>query len=95
MDELISRQDAIDALGEEPEVWHDDSDYELGLRNQWRRDVAAIKAVDVIQPEQPKWVKEIEEAYERALANPYIRKPLSRALYEVWHRYDMTEVERR
>ncbi len=44
---------------------------------------------------KPKWASEIEEAYERAKANPYIRKPLSRAMYEVWHRYDQTEVERR
>lgn len=42
-----------------------------------------------------KWIDEIREAYARALANPYIRKPLSRALYEVWHRYDASEVERR
>lgn len=45
--------------------------------------------------QEEKWISEIREAYERAKANPYIRKPLSRALYEVWHRYDQTEVERR
>lgn len=44
---------------------------------------------------EERWVHEIREAYERAKANPYIRKPLSRAMYEVWHRYDQTEVERR
>lgn len=44
---------------------------------------------------EEKWAQEIREAYARALKNPYIRKPLSRALYEVWHRYDQTEVERR
>ena len=43
-DDLISRQAAIDALGEEPEVWTD-SDAEIAERNQWRMDVAAIKAV--------------------------------------------------
>jgi len=47
------------------------------------------------EQEHEKWIDEIREAYARALANPYIRKPLSRALYEVWHRYDQTEVERR
>lgn len=45
--------------------------------------------------QEEKWISEIREAYARALANPYIRKPLSRALYEVWHRYDVSEVERR
>lgn len=45
--------------------------------------------------EEERWVHEIREAYERAKANPYIRKPLSRAMYEVWHRYDASEVERR
>ena len=44
---------------------------------------------------EEKWVHEIREAYERAKENPYIRKPLSRAMYEVWHRYDQTEIERR
>lgn len=43
--DLISRQEAIDALGEEPLVWNNDDDYEIACRNQWRYDVAAIKAV--------------------------------------------------
>lgn len=47
------------------------------------------------EQEEERWITEIREAYDRALANPYIRKPLSLALYEVWHRYDQTEVERR
>lgn len=45
--------------------------------------------------EDERWAQEIREAYDRAVKNPYIRKPLSRALYEVWHRYDASEVERR
>ena len=51
--DLISRQQAIDALGEEPEVWTD-SDAEIAERNQWRMDVAAIKAVPSAQPETAK-----------------------------------------
>lgn len=58
-----------------------------------------LDAIDVLRglpaAELPKWFCEIKEAYDRAVKNPYIRKPLSQALYEVWHRYDQTEVERR
>ena len=43
-DDTISRAAAIDALGEEPPVWYDGED-EIAERNQWRRDVAAIKAL--------------------------------------------------
>lgn len=49
MVDLIDRQAAIDALGEEPEVWVED-DYAIGLRNQWRYDVAALKDVPSAQP---------------------------------------------
>lgn len=48
--DAISRQAAIDALGEEPPVWYDGED-EIAERNQWRRDVAAIKALPSAQPE--------------------------------------------
>ena len=46
---LIDRQAALDALGEEPPVWYDGED-EIAERNQWRRDVAAIKALPSAQP---------------------------------------------
>ena len=48
MSDLIDRQAAIDALGEEPPVWYDGED-ELAEREQWRRDVDAIKAVPSAQ----------------------------------------------
>ena len=48
--DCISRQQAINALGEEPPVWYDGED-EIAERNQWRRDVNAIKAVPIAQPE--------------------------------------------
>jgi hypothetical protein len=48
-DDLISRQAAIDALGEEPPVWYDGED-EIAERDQWRRDVAAIEAVPSEEP---------------------------------------------
>lgn len=50
MSDLISRQAAIDALGEEPPVWYDGED-EIAERNQWRRDVTAIKELPSAQPE--------------------------------------------
>ena len=49
-DDLISRQAAVNALGEEPPVWYDGED-EIAERNQWRRDVAAIKALPPAQPD--------------------------------------------
>lgn len=50
MNDLISRQNAIDALGEEPLVWHEGED-EIAERNQWRRDLNAIKALPSAQPD--------------------------------------------
>lgn len=58
MDDLISRQAAIDALGERPYVWTE-TEYELGQANQWDSDVAAIKALPSAQPERKKgkWIE--------------------------------------
>ena len=44
MRDLIYRETAIDALGEEPPVWYDGID-EISEQAQWRRDVEAIKAL--------------------------------------------------
>ena len=51
MDDTISRQAAIDALGEEPEVWSGEDEYAQGLNNQWHYDRNAIKALPSAQPE--------------------------------------------
>ena len=51
MSDLISRQAAIDALGEKPLVWDDLSDFDLGKAAQWSDDVDAIKALPSAQPE--------------------------------------------
>ena len=53
-DDLISRQAAIEALGERPMVWVG-SDYELGARNQYDADVLALETVPSAQPEQ-RWI---------------------------------------
>ena len=55
MDDIISRQAAIDALGDEPEVWTGKDEYAMGLNNQWHYDRNAIKAVPSAQPE-PQWI---------------------------------------
>ena len=48
--DCISREAAIDALGERPMVWVG-SDYELGARNQYDADVLALETVPSAQPE--------------------------------------------
>lgn len=54
MKDTIYREDAIDALGERPDVWTE-SDWERGQASRWDYDVAAIKNVPSAQPEQ-KWI---------------------------------------
>jgi hypothetical protein len=50
MMDLISRQAALDALGERPIVWTDNNDYALGERNQYDMDRLAIETVPSVQP---------------------------------------------
>lgn len=63
-DDVISRREALEALGEEPLVWTD-SEGEIAERNQWRRDVAAIKALPSAQPERKRgrWIDYTEDGY--------------------------------
>ena len=49
-DDMISRQAALDALGERPVVWSDNDDYTLGERNQYDMDRLAIETVPSAQP---------------------------------------------
>ena len=51
MDDLISRQAAINALGDKPLSWTE-GEYELGLQNQWQSDVDALKELPSAQPDQ-------------------------------------------
>ena len=60
-DDMISRQAALDALGEEPPVWYDGEE-ELAERYQWRRDVAAIKAL----PSAQRWIPTSERLPEKS-----------------------------
>lgn len=50
MDDLISRQAVIDALGERPFAWVH-GEYEEGLIAKWESDVEAIRALPSAQPE--------------------------------------------
>ena len=50
MNDLISRQAAIDALGEKPLAWTE-GEYELGLQNQWQSDVDALNDLPSAEPE--------------------------------------------
>lgn len=56
--DCISRQDAIDALGDEPEVWTGKDEYAMGLNNQWHYDKNAILKCPSAQPERKmgKWI---------------------------------------
>lgn len=56
MSDLISRQDAIDALGEEPEVWIDDDEYAKGMNAQWKYDRKAIEALPSAE-RKGKWLE--------------------------------------
>ena len=49
--DTISRRQAIDALGDEPEVWTGKDEYAQGLNNQWHYDVNALKTLPSAQPE--------------------------------------------
>ena len=51
MRDTIYRQDAIDALGDEPEVWTGKDEYAMGLNNQWHYDRNAILRCPSAQPE--------------------------------------------
>lgn len=46
---LISRQAAIEALGEEPEIWND-TEEEWAYRNAWVEHISAIKALPSAEP---------------------------------------------
>ena len=63
MNELISRQDAIDALGERPIVWSNDDEYLLGARNQYDTDKLAIETVPPAQSEPTRTFVELVVEY--------------------------------
>ncbi len=53
--DLISRAEAIEALGEEPPVWCDE-EYEIAERSQWRADIEAIESVPSADRPRGEWI---------------------------------------
>ena len=72
-DDLIRRQDVIDALGEEPPVWYDGDD-EIAERNQWRRDKAAIESLPSAEPKTGEWIFNPKDAIELMFMKPKCSK---------------------
>lgn len=59
-DDLISRQAAIDALGEEPYVWTEDDEFAQGTRYQWKNgldEIEALPSADAVPVRHGKWIK--------------------------------------
>lgn len=82
-DDLISRQEAIHTLMNEPPQMNYDFYY-----------AAKIKELPSAQPKLPPYVVEIEAEYQKAVNQPHIHKPLAKALYEVWKKHDREDVRR-
>lgn len=53
------------------------------------------ESIGIAQPYQPPYIAEIESEYRKAVNMPYIKKPLAKALYEVWKKHDRDDVERK
>ena len=51
MNDPVERQAAIDALGDEPEVWTGKDKYAQGLNNQWHYDRNALLALPSAEPQ--------------------------------------------
>ena len=66
MNDTISRQAALDALGEAPEVWTD-SPEEFAALSQWEMDVTAIKAVPSADRPRGEWVDNGDRYYRCSL----------------------------
>lgn len=102
--DAISRQAAIDELNVSAELLRrvlDDADivgavrakYEWGLE-LIELHISVMKELPSAQPEIPPYVAEIEAEHKKWINVPYIRKPLAKALCEVWKKYDREETER-
>jgi len=64
MSDLISRQKAIDALGEKPVG---ETDWDLGCCNQWEWDTEILRTLPSAEPEREmgKWIDERPNCYTR------------------------------
>lgn len=61
--DLISRADAIDALGEEPDIWND-TEEEWAYRNAWVEHISAIKSLPSAEAVEVVRCKDCKNWYE-------------------------------
>ena len=73
--DLISRAEAIEALGEEPPVWCDE-EYEIAERNQWRADIEAIESVPSADRPRGGWIEETSWKYKKGGRNSDMKEIL-------------------
>ena len=95
MSDLIERQEAIDAIRGWVKKAFDDWGTAATEIRCFNAIYPLIMALPSAQPEIPPYVAEIEAEYKKWVNVPYIRKPLAKALYEVWKKHDREDVERR
>ena len=84
MIDLISRQAALDALGERPMVWTSDDDYSLGERNQYDIDrlaVETVPSVDAVDVVRCKDCYHYDEESEKCILNNSEMKPMDYCSY--------------
>ena len=84
MNELIRKQDALDALGERPPVWTG-SDYELGQRNQYDLDRLHLELVPTAEPEIhfDEWCTDCKEYDHDKHCCPRFNKVIRRTVEEL------------
>ena len=97
-DDLIKRQDAIEHIKKR---LYESAENNIGLMcmadhvfteiadnriNTWIEDVPSAQV--------PPYDAEIEAEYKKAVSQPWIHKPLAKALYEVWKKHDREDVSR-
>lgn len=70
MDKYIKLQDAIDALGGEPEIWCE-TDEEPAMRNQWEMDKVAIEAVEPEDVVPWRWLENYIDSFGPMLREDY------------------------
>lgn len=70
MDKYIKLQDAINALGEEPEIWCE-TDEEATMRNQWEMDKVAIEAIEPEDVVPWSWLENYIDSFGPMLREDY------------------------
>lgn len=83
MSDLISRQDAIDSFGDEPEVWND-TEEEWAYRNAWVEHISAIKALP--SADRPTGEEDqLKFYYVESIDDYWVGRRLDNFYYANWH----------